>query len=100
MILLAISLAPVLLIIAFIYFRDKYEKEPFKMLLWALFLGFLIVIPAVIIEQLLGDYFTKKYAIPDGTLPSAAYNAFIVASLTEEGLKKFVKWFKKYYNYE
>jgi protease PrsW len=87
MFLLAISLAPVLLIIVFIYFKDKYEKEPFKTLFWALFLGMIIVIPVVFIEQLLGDYFTQKYAIPDGTLPSAAYNAFIVASLTEEGFK-------------
>ena len=85
--LLIISLAPVLAIIAFVYFKDKYEKEPFKTLLWAFFIGMIIVIPVVIIEQLLGDYFTQKYGIGDGNLSSAAYNAFIVAAFTEEGFK-------------
>jgi RsiW-degrading membrane proteinase PrsW (M82 family) len=87
MLLLFVSLAPVLVIAAFIYFKDKYEKEPFMMLLRAVLVGMLIIIPVVIIEQLLSNYFTKKFAIPDGNLSSAAYNAFIVAAFTEEGFK-------------
>jgi RsiW-degrading membrane proteinase PrsW (M82 family) len=90
MLLIFVSLAPVLALIMLIYFKDKYEKEPFKTLLWAFFLGMLIVIPVVIIEQLLSNYFTKKFDVPDGNLSSAAYNAFIVASFTEEAFKMLV----------
>lgn len=80
--LLFISLAPVLIIALYIYNRDRYEKEPYSVLLKALFTGILIVLPAVIIEKVLdsfsGDLNGLKYA---------AYSAFAVAALTEEGLK-------------
>jgi RsiW-degrading membrane proteinase PrsW (M82 family) len=80
--LLFISIAPVLIIALYIYNRDKYEKEPLSALLEALFAGVMIVLPAVLIESVL--------AIPvrsTGSLISAGYNGFIVAGLTEEGLK-------------
>lgn len=40
---LIIALAPVLIVLVYIYFRDKYEKEPIGMLLWGLLAGALIL---------------------------------------------------------
>jgi RsiW-degrading membrane proteinase PrsW (M82 family) len=80
--LLFIALAPVLIIAFYIYGRDKYEKEPLSILLKALLTGVLVVLPVVLIEKLL--------SLPSETmegLSAAAYTAFIVAGLTEEGMK-------------
>ncbi len=83
--LLFISLAPVLIIAFYIYSRDKYEKEPLSVLIEALFAGVMIVLPAVLIESVL--------VLPvrsSGSLMSAGYSGFIVAGLTEEGMKFLV----------
>lgn len=80
--LLLISLAPVFVIAFYIYNRDKYEKEPFSLLLKALFIGSLCILPVMLIEWAL----TKLYNGPEG-INEAAYTAFIVAGLTEEGIK-------------
>ena len=85
--LLFISLAPVLIIAFYIYNRDRYEKEPFSVLLKALFAGVLIVLPAVLIEKLLASL----YPGAEG-LAYAGYTAFVVAGFTEEGLKFLAFW--------
>ena len=77
-----ISVAPVLIIALYIYVRDKYEKEPVICLLKALISGILIVFPIVFVEKIL---FTLSPE--DRGMLTAAYNAFFVASFTEEGLK-------------
>jgi len=79
---LSIALAPVLIILVYIYFRDKYEKEPLGLLLTGLIAGALITVPIVLVEKFL--------VIPVESisgLTSAAYHAFIIAALTEEGFK-------------
>ena len=90
--LLFISLAPILIIAFYIYSRDKYEKEPLSILLRALLAGVLIVLPVVLIEKLL----TMPAEGMEG-LPAAAYTAFIVAALTEEGLK-FLAFYLFFWN--
>lgn len=80
--LLFISVAPVLIIALYIYIRDKYEKEPVVCLLKALITGVLIVFPIVFVEKFLYSLFTG-----DQGLFKAAYEAFIVASFSEEGFK-------------
>jgi RsiW-degrading membrane proteinase PrsW (M82 family) len=82
MTMLSIALAPVLIILVYIYFRDKYEKEPLGLLLTGLIAGALITVPIVLVEKFL--------VIPVESLSgltSAAYHAFIIAALTEEGFK-------------
>jgi RsiW-degrading membrane proteinase PrsW (M82 family) len=95
--LLFISLAPVLIIAFYIYSRDKYEKEPLPVLLRALLAGVLIVLPVVLIEKLL----TLASEGMEG-LSYAAYTAFAVAGLTEEGMKflafYFFFWNNKNFN--
>lgn len=80
--LLFISLAPVFIIAFYIYNRDRYEKEPLSVLLRALFIGFICVIPVVIIEKILSGLYNGAAGINE-----AAYTAFVVAGFTEEAVK-------------
>ena len=77
--LLILSLAPVFIIAGYIYFRDKYEKEPLRLLLFSLLAGAFIVIPILFIERFLGSFTPAFYG-----LLQAAWKAFVVASFTEE----------------
>lgn len=80
--LLIASLAPVVIILFYIYFRDKYEREPLGLLAVSVLAGALIVIPVILVEQLVSALNPSVTKIGD-----AAYNAFAVASLVEEGFK-------------
>jgi len=82
MTLILIALAPVFIILFYVYFRDKYEKEPFMLLLKAILAGALIVLPVIPVEHLF-----SRLNFGEGTLAGAAYNAFIVAGFTEEVFK-------------
>ena len=74
--LLIAALAPVFIIGIYIYYRDKYEKEPLSLLLKGLLFGALIVFPVSSIETAL--------AVDN---MSAFYEAFVVAASTEETWK-------------
>ncbi|MEX0986867.1 MAG: PrsW family glutamic-type intramembrane protease [Bacteroidales bacterium] len=76
------ALAPVIIILLYIYFRDKYEKEPIGLLAMSLAAGAVIVIPVIFIEQLISSFNRSTTPLGD-----AAYNAFLVAALVEEGFK-------------
>ena len=85
--LLIIALAPIFIIAIYVYFRDKYEKEPFGMLLKALLLGILIPLPIILLERFLVSIqpeLTRGW--------SAFYNAFVVAAFSEE-LFKYIALF-------
>ncbi len=82
LILLTLALAPVAAIIIFIYIKDKYDKEPKRLLAKAFFLGILSIIPAVIGGQLVGGFFDSDGGTQN-PLVTAVY-AFIVVALTEE----------------
>lgn len=82
MAILLASLAPVFIILFYIYFRDKYEKEPLKVLLKALLGGIAVVLPVIFVEQWLVALspFSEKVG-------RAAWHAFVVAGSTEEIFK-------------
>jgi RsiW-degrading membrane proteinase PrsW (M82 family) len=81
------SLAPIFIIAIYVYFRDKYEKEPFGLLVKALVAGILAVLPIILVERYLMSL------MPDmDSVGRAAYQAFLVAGTTEE-LFKFVALF-------
>jgi len=76
------SLAPVFVILFYIYFRDKYDREPIGLLVKALLLGIIIVIPVIFVERLLLNLMP-----PAGKVGEAAYHAFVIAGTTEEVFK-------------
>lgn len=77
-----LSLAPVIIIAVYIYFRDKYEKEPLKLLLFALIAGGLTVLPILFLESFLSSFTTLFYG-----LLAVAWKAFVVAAFSEELFK-------------
>jgi protease PrsW len=79
---LIISLAPVFIIGGYIWFRDRYEREPLRLLIYSLLIGALIVIPVVLVEGLISQ--PAEYL---SDLPAAAWKAFAVAGFTEELFK-------------
>ncbi len=79
--LIILALAPVFIIAGYIYFRDKYEKEPLRLLLLALLFGALTVLPVSFVEAFLATFASF------GNLLDAAWDAFVVAAFTEELFK-------------
>ncbi len=76
------SLAPVFIILFYIYFRDKYDKEPIGLLVKAVIAGMLVVIPVLFVGKIL---IAIEPAM--GKIGNAAYHAFVVAGTTEEVFK-------------
>jgi RsiW-degrading membrane proteinase PrsW (M82 family) len=86
--LIVLSLAPVFIIAGYVYFRDKYEREPIRLLLLALLFGAITVIPVMILESFLSS-FTQQF---EG-LAAAAWQAFAVAAFSEELFKYIALYF-------
>jgi len=97
MTLLFLSIAPVILILVYFNYRDKYEKEPLGLLLKALVAGAIITIPVVIVELILDDIH-----VGTSKMINAFYKGFIVAALTEEAFKflafRILIWKNKNFN--
>ncbi len=95
--LLLISLAPIVIIAFFIYFKDKWEKEPIGLLLITLLVGALTVIPILFLET-----FLQKFSGYFDGLMHAAYEAFVIAAFSEELFKFlalfFLIWKNKEFN--
>lgn len=75
-----------------LYFFDRHDREPIKMLMKVFFMGVFSVIPTIFIENILTS-FNVFYGLL-GTF----YTAFIVAGLTEEFMKRKVVLKTVYYN--
>lgn len=83
--LLIVSLAPVAIIAFYVWFRDKYEREPIRMVLTAMLAGALVVIPVIVVENFISFIGSPLYGIGE-----AAWKAFAVAGITEELFKYMV----------
>jgi protease PrsW len=79
---LIISLTPVFIIGGYIWFRDRYEREPLRVLIYSLLVGALIVIPVVFVEGIISQ---PAESMDD--IPAAAWKSFAVAGFTEELFK-------------
>ena len=77
-------MAPGIAICIFIYRKDKYNKEPFWMLLMAFLLGVVSIVPAIILQVASG---VKFNTVGDGGALSAAFFAFCIVAASEEGSK-------------
>ena len=82
--LIILALSPIIACILWIYIKDKYDREPLIILLKFFLLGMFVSILAIIFESGL-----MKYNLEDTSI-QILYTAFIVAALTEEGLKALV----------
>ncbi|MGE5631432.1 MAG: PrsW family glutamic-type intramembrane protease [Caulobacteraceae bacterium] len=82
MFLLASALAPSAALLYYFYMRDKYEKEPRRVLLKAFLFGGFIVIPVLFVEMAF-----NIFGMTGSSLLAAGYTAFVVAGLVEESFK-------------
>ncbi|HES58027.1 MAG TPA: PrsW family intramembrane metalloprotease [Firmicutes bacterium] len=80
LLLLAAAVAPVALMLHFVYIRDKYDREPLRRVLIVFFIGCLSVIPAAIYESLF-------LVNPEWGLWGIAFTTFCVVALSEEVVK-------------
>jgi RsiW-degrading membrane proteinase PrsW (M82 family) len=82
--LLALAIAPGIVICLFIYFKDKYNREPLGLMLLSFLMGMLAIIPAVIIQLALTQ--PVNQLIGEGIFYTAVF-AFLIVALSEEGSK-------------
>ena len=82
MYLFILAVAPVVIIAFYIYIRDKYEKEPLKILLLSIIAGCISVIPILFLEEFLMIFESNFFGYAN-----AFYNSFVVAAFSEELFK-------------
>lgn len=82
--LLALAIAPGIVICLFIYFKDKYNKEPLGLMLLSFFTGMLAILPAIIIQLALAK--PVNQLMGEGVFYTAVF-AFLIVGLSEEGSK-------------
>jgi RsiW-degrading membrane proteinase PrsW (M82 family) len=83
--LLTIAAAPILICAVYIFIRDKYEKEPFRLLFLGLLFGIVITVPIIKTENWVMSF------MPINTpMQEAFYSSFASAALVEEGFKYVV----------
>jgi RsiW-degrading membrane proteinase PrsW (M82 family) len=82
--LLLIATAPVFIILSYIYYHDKYEREPLSLLFEGLVAGGVIVFPVIYFEHII-----QSFGSGISGMGNAAYTAFMVAALVEEVFKFF-----------
>ena len=98
--LLLFALAPVAIIILYIYVKDKYEKEPRRLLFYAFLLGAIV---SIIVTTVLYYFFDLFLPLPDHfSIWQQFIKAFFVVGLTEEFSKYIIVRYyaqtKKEYN--
>jgi len=90
--LVIIAITPIIALAMGIYLVDRYDREPWRLLLLVFTLGALSVIPIMFIQRIL-----LSINIFPGIF-SIAYAAFIVAGLTEEFFKRAAVMYGAYNN--
>ncbi|MGE5590370.1 MAG: PrsW family glutamic-type intramembrane protease [Bacillota bacterium] len=78
MLLGTLAIAPAAALLMFVYLRDRYEREPKRLVFIVFLTGALAILPAVIVESAL-------MAVWPGA--GVLYVAFVAAGLVEEGAK-------------
>lgn len=84
--LLLVAVAPVFIIILYIYFKDKYEKEPKRLLLYSFLLGAIV---SIIITSIL--YYVFDMVLPL-TNKSSVFQQFIKAFFVVGLVEEFSKY--------
>lgn len=88
--LVSLAVGPGIAIAYYIYFRDKFEKEPRKLLMKSFLLGVYSLFPAVLIELT----WLSFYEVVRTDFLSVAFYSFVIVALSEEFFKYvFLRWF-------
>ena len=84
--LLALAVAPALAIGIFVYWKDKFDKEPILIMSLCFFFGMLSIIPAIFLENI-----PEKLGFNDDrqSMQSTLITAFLFTALVEESCKFF-----------
>ena len=77
------AVAPGLALLTYFYLKDKYDAEPLSMVIKIFLLGFLIVLPILILQR--------------GMLLWLGSNPFVDAFVISAGVEELVKWFVLYH---
>lgn len=85
--LFSLATIPAIVLLFYIYKKDKKEKEPMSMLIKLFIFGIISVIPILIVETIL-DLGVEILTTP-GSVAYALLDGFIVAALSEEFFKRF-----------
>ena len=98
MTLLILAIAPSMMIIAYVYFKDKFEKEPWTLLLKNFILGATV---SVIFTFIVGGLLTKFLpALEANSILDMFIKAFFVVALVEEFSKYLIVRFAAQRNKE
>jgi RsiW-degrading membrane proteinase PrsW (M82 family) len=84
LVLMALAIAPGLAIAIYVYWRDKFEREPLSLMVKCFAFGVLSILPAIILETL-GTKVFGTYS-PENILQTA-FHAFVIVGLSEEWSK-------------
>jgi len=88
--LLILAVAPVFLIILYIYYKDKYDKEPKRLLFFSFLLGAIISIIITTILYVISDYTLPITIEGNKSVWQLFVKAFFVVALIEEFSKYIV----------
>ena len=98
--LLFLALLPGIIIIIYIFTKDKVEHEPWSLIFKLLIFGAISCIPAMFLEMFIS---VNMPDLPADSLAFAVSNAFIVAALCEETCKyvllRLGSWRNKHFDY-
>ncbi len=83
--LLGLAIAPGVAISIYVYFRDRYEKEPLNLLVQSFLAGFIVVTIAAAIEV----FYSYVFVLDDLNVAHAAINNFFFIGFTEEICKYY-----------
>jgi len=92
--LLALAVAPGIAIAFYIYWKDKYDREPLQNLVTSFLLGIASIVPAVILEETFEPKLTLY--ISKFSVYYSLAKAFLIVALSEEGCKFLMLRFYAY----
>jgi RsiW-degrading membrane proteinase PrsW (M82 family) len=97
-----LALAPIFICVFYIYIRDKYEKEPIRLLFTGLIFSAIISVMINFTEKFLEKFYAYISYDDRYDLFHAFYDSFIISGLTEEFFKYlvlfFLIWYEKNFN--
>jgi RsiW-degrading membrane proteinase PrsW (M82 family) len=95
--LLSLAIAPGAAISLFVYWKDKFDREPRRLLVWSFVLGAIATFPSLVVEV-----FGMATIKEEASLGAVALRAFVVVGFTEEFFKfvmlRYYAYRKKEFN--